>query len=96
MIPSALEFVILGLAVYYGFYLVSEATITEWPRDRILTFLESEKAETFVTCPWCVSLWLSAAVYGAFLLSEAWTVGIATPFALAAFCGLVHRETKET
>jgi hypothetical protein len=90
-LPSPLEAAILALAVHYCFYLVSEAALTEKPRNWILTRLDSDEAEDFVECPWCVGMWLGLAATGAWILFGDYAALAALPLALAAVNGLLHR-----
>ena len=96
---SPWEFLLMLGAVAYGFYLVSEATLTERPRDWILERLDSDKAEAFVVCPWCVGFWLALIVLAWYTVAEGWLGWFWFPvtwLALAAANGLLHRLTDST
>lgn len=87
-VPGWWAFVLLALAVFRIFRLVSEDTILDRPRERVLRRL-GEKGELFLVCPWCLGFWLSVGSWLAWLAWPHWTLVTATPFALSATVGLI-------
>jgi len=45
---------------------------------------------TWLLCPWCSGLWISAALWFVWLAAEDWTTMFAVPFALSAVVALVR------
>ena len=104
IVPDWWSFVILALAVFRLYRLIAEDDILDGPRDRLLDkFAEErlEKLDKLITCPWCLGFWLGVIVWGFWLLSPDWTVGLALPWALSAAVAfvakldlLMHSHTK--
>lgn len=91
--PTWFEAGALALSGYYVFYLLSESVLLERPREWVLTRLDSDAAEAFVVCPWCLGFWVALAEWGAWLAFGEWAVVAVVPFALACAIGLLHGET---
>jgi hypothetical protein len=49
-----------ALAVYRLAVLVTMDRIMEWPRSLVAKL--GDRAEYFITCPWCTSIWLAVIV----------------------------------
>lgn len=102
----AVEISILGLATWrLTSLLVYEAgpyellarfrrTIGVYYDERSRAQGRNEFARAF-TCAWCLSVWIGAAVAGAYYLSSELTVAAALPFALSAIAVLVESIVGE-
>ena len=88
---TSLEFMILALAAYRCYQLVSDDTILDRPRDWLTRKLdrESEKFSLFITCPWCAGFWISVGWALAFWADER-AVWVAVPFAFNAVLVLAY------
>ena len=85
---------ILALAVFRVYRLIAEDDIFDRPRDWAFDKLAEERLEKLdklITCPWCLGFWLSVIAWVAWMLSPAWTVGLAFPWALSAAVGLIAK-----
>lgn len=86
--------VLAALAVYRLTRLVTADSIWERTRERLLTWPDPgfwrRKLRTGVECPWCVSMWLGAAVVvAAYHVPGAWFDGPALVLACSAAAGLL-------
>lgn len=94
-VPGPWAFALAALAVHFAFYLLSESRLLERPREWLLERLDSEEAELFVVCPWCLGFWLSVAAWAAWLAlphggtDQGWALGLAVPLALACSVALI-------
>ncbi len=100
-IPGWFPFILLSLAAFRTWRLVSEDTILERPR-RYVTGLPQKWKEgdslpdayreyisIFIECPWCAGFWISLLWWGAFQLWEHATVVVAVPLAISALVALI-------
>jgi hypothetical protein len=75
---NLLVVLILGLAAYRGARLISNDTITKPIRDKLYGLQSHGRlgkwAHSLITCPWCVSVWLSAfaVIWWIWLILPAW------------------------
>ena len=94
-VPGPWQFAIAVMAVHFAFYLLSESVLLQRPRDWLLHRLDSDEAQAFVECPWCLGWWLSLAAWTSWLVfphggtDMGWAVGIAVPFAMACSVAMV-------
>jgi hypothetical protein len=64
--------------------LVTTDRITEAPRNRLLLRLKDDGLASYlITCDWCASVYIGAAVAGAGVWAQWWTWTMAIPAALA-------------
>ncbi|HXJ29868.1 MAG TPA: DUF1360 domain-containing protein [Gemmatimonadales bacterium] len=102
-VPAPWEFVLLALAAMRLTRLIGWDSITDGLRSRITGHHHGgsktgrragsrrDKPEwmLFLTCPWCLGFWISAAVWAAWLGWPNATLIACTPFAISAVVGLV-------
>jgi hypothetical protein len=87
-----------ALAVYRATRLVTEDTIWEGTRDRVVAWSERDgraatlrvKVGDLITCPWCASMWVAGLAVGSWwvLPVAVWRSGAAV-LAASAVAGLV-------
>lgn len=98
--PDWYELVLLSLAVFRVYRLLAEDTILDRPRAWLLglglwhegqPIPRSYRATLgeFITCGWCLGLWISFAAWGCWWLAEDVTVAISVPLAISAIVGLI-------
>jgi hypothetical protein len=80
--PSWYALLLLALGAYRTWKLLAEDTVLDGPRKHVLQYLP----EMFVTCPWCLGFWISAAWWGAW---QAWPHGTLVAASLMALSALV-------
>ena len=106
-IPDWWEFVLLTLAAFRVWRLISEDTILERPR-RYVTGLPQRWKEgdalpkgyreylaIFIECPWCAGFWISVAWWGAWQIWPHGAVVAAVPFAISALVPLLAKASSE-
>ena len=102
-IPSWWQFLLLALAAFRLFRLLSEDTILDRPRAWLLGYqgwTEGEKLPAtyrakwgeWITCPWCSGAWISGVWWVAWLLWPHATVVVAVPLAVSAVLALVSKN----
>lgn len=92
--PSPFEAVLLGLAAWRIWYLLSDDLILDRPRRYVTR--RWKKAEDFIECPFCLGFWVSLAWVGAFAVFPTETPWVALPFALnAVVVGMNHWLTSD-
>jgi len=94
-IPNWYELLVLGLAVWRTFQLLAFDEIAQPLRGRLLRMgnwreegdpvPENYRVEwaKFITCPYCAGTWTALAWWGAWQLSQHWTMVVASLAALA-------------
>lgn len=103
MIPDGLPLLILILGAYRLTRLVGwdEFPLVAKLRDRVtgkrgveggVEYHERPVLEHFLTCPFCVGFWISAAVYVAWLSAPRPTLYAVTPFAISGAVGLIAKN----
>jgi sterol desaturase/sphingolipid hydroxylase (fatty acid hydroxylase superfamily) len=90
-LPDPFQFIILCLATYRLTRLVIEDTIFSNLRDKFWDKFppESTKLGYFITCPWCVGLWLSLIVTICYTIVPIQTMWACLPFAISSLVGLL-------
>jgi len=78
-----------GLAVYRLTRLVVEDTIAEPIRDRIVEAAPEGRLAYFLTCPWCVSVWVGFAWAGLAVAAPAVAAPVGAALAWSAAAGLL-------
>ena len=99
--PDWWTLLLLGLAAYRLFRLISEDTIMDIPRawlvalpfnwkpgQRIPGGYRQRLAE-FLVCPWCLGFWISLALWGAWQLWPHGTLVVSGLLALSTLVGLL-------
>jgi hypothetical protein len=84
--PTALT--VSALAVYRLTRLLVEDEVTRPVRERLAENAEGRLAY-FVTCPWCVSVWVGAAWVGFTAAAPAVAAPVGAAFAWSAVAGLL-------
>lgn len=104
-IPDWWTALLLALAAWRTFRLLSEDTILDRPRAWLLGYSGWKEGESlpptlreglseFVTCPYCLGFWVSLGWWGAW---QAWphaTVVVAVPLAVSAVVGIIAEKTQ--
>lgn len=103
--PDAWQFVLLALASFRIWVLLSEDDVLDRPRRWLLRLGDWEKGPVpegyrrglgdFIQCPWCFGFWISLAVYVGWLIDPKWTLYICAPLAVSAALGLIERVTGD-
>jgi len=108
-IPSAYALVLLSLASFRTWRLLSEDDILDRPR-RYVTRLGDKWTEDgdpipkdyreglgkFISCPWCLGAWV---VVGWWVAWQIWPFGVevaSVPFAISALVPFVNRVTTDS
>jgi hypothetical protein len=93
-VPDWLAFVVLSLAAYRLTRLAIDDTITEPARRRVLERLDPHGWLTeLLGCYWCLSLWVSTALVGAWLLAPT-TAWVMLPLAISSVVGLLAEHSE--
>jgi hypothetical protein len=82
-IPEPWEAILLSLAAWRVFQLISDDEILNGPR-RYVTGKLSEKWELFLECAYCAGAWVAGAWWVAWLIFPYETLVFAVPWALSA------------
>jgi hypothetical protein len=82
-IPNWYEALLLALAAWRVFQLLSEDEILERPR-RYVTARLDEKWELFLLCPYCAGFWIGVVWWVAWLIWPYETLVVAVPWAISA------------
>lgn len=85
-VPSPWEFVLLALAAWRVWTLLSSDTILDPVRDRVLFTRDGEPRVRWidwVECPYCSGFWVAVAWWSAFAMTD-WTLVAAAPWAVSA------------
>jgi hypothetical protein len=82
-IPNWYEIILLALAAWRVFQLVSEDEILDRPR-RYVTKLLDDKWELFLLCPYCAGFWIGVAWWVAWLIWPYETLVVAVPWVISA------------
>lgn len=92
---SALDLIILALAVYRITRLVTTDVILNRYREKIWRRYPPENGGLgyLITCDWCTSLWVSSLVVVMYTIASEPTTLILSVFALSGFVGLANRAT---
>ena len=105
-IPNWYGLVLLSLAAFRTWRLVSEDTIFERPRRYVTGLPQKWKAgdslpkgyreylAIFIECPWCAGFWISLLWWGAFQLWEHGALVVAVPFAISAAVALIAEASS--
>lgn len=90
-------FVLLFLATARITRLVNDDTLTERPRTWLILRLNGhENAQYLITCPWCVSVYVGAALAGAWawLGTPTWFMGSLAALAASYVTGWLAENGK--
>lgn len=89
-VPDWWAFLLLALAAYRVWRLLAHDTILDPVRRRLLTpDDETGKRWEFISCPYCLGAWVTAAWWLAWLIWPHGSLVVAAPFALSAVVALV-------
>lgn len=103
-IPDWFQLTIIALASFRVWRLLSEDTVLDWPRRKILRLgtwrTQGDQVPasyrkswgTFLECGWCAGFWIALAWWGAFQWSPHWAVVVAVPWALSAIVGAIGQH----
>jgi len=95
-LPGAWQTILLALAAYRIFRLLSEDTILDRPRkwlvrlpanwDESISIPDDYRLglAKFISCSLCMGFWISVSVWLLWQLNGHWTEVLATPFAISA------------
>ena len=96
-IPNWYGLILLSLAAWRIFQLVSDDEILDWPRRKLLRLSAEWEAEgdptgpkyrekmgLFLMCPYCAGFWIALGWWVAYQLWEHGTLVVAVPFAISA------------
>lgn len=102
-VPDWYETLLLSLAAFRLWRLISEDDILDRPRRRLLRLGDEWQEDgdpvpddyrsglaSFLTCPWCSGAWLAGAWWLAWLAFDEWATGLAVPLAMSATVGIVR------
>lgn len=103
--PSLWATVVMALAAFRVFRLLSYDIILRGPRVRWVTHRAEgdgeiyvgpgkyrAKTDEFLHCPWCLGFWCCLVVWGAWLVWPGATVGASVPLAMSSIVGLVSHN----
>ena len=82
-VPSWYEIILLSVAAWRVFQLLSADDLLETPR-RYVTGRLSEYWEDFITCPYCAGFWIGVVWWAAWLIWPYETLVFAVPWAISA------------
>lgn len=98
MIPSGLEFLILSLAAFRVFRIISQddmPVMVRWRNAFVGAELEAgvwafrhPTLAHFIGCAWCLGFWIALAISAAWWLAPHWTIVACLPFAVSAAVGV--------
>lgn len=91
-IPDWWEALLLSAAAWRTFQLLSSDDILDRPRRYVVGLSRdtpyrddgNEKLQDFIECPYCLGFWVALAWWGAFQITEHWTLVLSVPLALSA------------
>lgn len=105
--PGIIAFIIMALATFRIWRLLSEDTILDYPR-RWLVRLPYDWREgkrippeyrarlgEFIGCPWCLGWWISLVIWLAWLKWPNTVEALCVPLAFSAVVGIVHGRTSD-
>jgi len=103
-IPSWYGLLLLALAAWRTYRLISEDTILEQPRRWLLRLAPTWEKEgdepgdtyrfglgSFITCPYCAGFWISLGWWGAWMIWPHATLLISVPLAINTILIGVHK-----
>lgn len=94
--PGTWQFILLALAAWRTFALLSYDTVIDGPRNVLCglpwdwkegdTIPRTYRARLgdFIQCPYCLGFWVGCGWWGFWLLTETWSVRLAAPWAISA------------
>lgn len=89
---SALELIVLALAVFRITRLLIEDEIFDTPRDWLYAKFRGKPLLTYLlTCYWCLSMYVAVVVVGLYLLIPIPTLIVCVVLALSAVVGLIDK-----
>lgn len=100
--PGPYAALLLAAAAYRTWRLLAEDDILDRPRRHLLRLGNwRQQGDTvpagyrkawgdFIGCAWCLGLWVTLAWWGAWQLTEHWTLVIAAPFAISTVVGVTR------
>lgn len=102
-IPDWWTFLLLALAAFRVFRLVSEDTVFDRPRAYLLGYRGWQEGEKlpdtyrakwgeWITCPWCAGFWVSLGFWVAWQMWPHATTVAAVPLAVSAVLALVSKN----
>lgn len=105
-VPDLWTMILLGLASYRIYRLISMDTILDTTRAKLLRLGDWREGQPvpasyrsgigdFLTCPWCLGFWLALGWWGAWQFWPHATLVVAAPFVISALVGLVAKLDKE-
>lgn len=104
--PDWYGMILLALAAYRVFRLLSEDTILDGPRNWVLKLGKWKEGQAlpkgyrqrladFLICPWCLGFWVTLAWWGAWQVWHGGTLVAAVPFALSTLVGAIAHALNE-
>lgn len=93
---NALDYIILGLAVYRITRLVTTDTILEKFREFVWRKSPPEKNGIgyLITCNWCTSIWVSSLVFSMYKMMTEPTIFVCSIFALSGVAGIIASRVE--
>jgi hypothetical protein len=82
-VPDWYEILLLSVAAWRVFQLLSADDILETPRRYVTSRLD-EKWELFIECPYCAGFWIGVVWWVAWLIWPYETILISVPWAISA------------
>jgi len=88
-VPVAVWLLIDALACYRATRLVTRDSVPIFrvPRDAVLDRWGDSAIGEWVTCPWCMSIWLAAPIVAARILAPQWWTPLALVLTYSAITG---------
>ena len=93
---SALDAVILALAVFRVTRLITTDVVLEKLREKIWSRFSPARGGIgyMITCTWCTSVWVASLFVLSYMINTHSTIVVAGIFALSAVAGLIDRASS--
>ena len=93
---SALEFIILALAVFRATRLITTDVVLNPVRERIWRRYPPERGGLgyLITCDWCSSIWVSSLFVALYTIAPTPVIVVASILAFSAITGLINRASN--
>lgn len=107
-VPSPWEFFLLSVAAFRVWRLLAEDDILDGPRMWLLRLprdwkdgdaipsIYRDKCATFLTCPWCLGLWVFLGFYLFWCNYSEWALRVAAVGAGSAVLGLIRKNLDDS